>query len=239
LKHHLYRWIQLALCLFLWHSPLHPTENDINSIDNIFDDVGSFEEEMFIDSFLETVSFDNLAHRAIPVESILGLLEAAGAFAILEDDFYRRTNPFIIRPLVDLPMWELHGCQDPHHWIVGAQLFYSSVDRSIFTCNNTNIKSYLNLEQEFLFEKLNELTPQIKNLFPNASLVDNLLDTTNIKNLISLFENFTVQQRRTGVMMQAWRQWKSAEIRMLLPLYYLERNIFLRPEEESIWRAGS
>ena len=55
---------------------------DDRSMD-IFDDINSFEQEMLMDSFLETVSFDKLAHRSIDAKNIIGLLEAAGAFFIL------------------------------------------------------------------------------------------------------------------------------------------------------------
>jgi hypothetical protein len=200
---------------------------------DIFDSIENFEDHLMLDDFLDSVSFDTFAKRAIPVESILGLLQSIGAFQILEQDFYKRTNPFVQRSLLDLPIWEFHECEEPTHWIVGFHIFWNHMDRSVFCCKSTSINSYLDLELETLFTALDELTPQIKALFPNASIIDDILNTTNVKNLLTLFENFTVQQRRVGVMLHAWRQWNRAEIRMLLPFYYLERNIFATPEEQN------
>ncbi|TET36836.1 hypothetical protein E3J61_00175 [Candidatus Dependentiae bacterium] len=107
------------------------------------------------------------------------------------------------------------------------------MDRSVFFGKSTNIDTLINFDQTTIFDKLNELKPQIKQLVPNPALVDDLLDQTNINNLLSLFRNFTIQQRRTGAMMHAWRQWERFELRMFLPLYYLERNMFARPTEQA------
>lgn len=206
--------------------------NDMRTMD-IFDDVNSLEDDLLIDGFLDSISLHDAPIRQIPVKSILGLLEDIGAFSLLDQDFYKQTNPFVKRSLLDLPVWEFHGCQEPEQWIVGFHLFWNHMDRSVFCCKSTNINSYLDLELETLFTALDELTPQIKALFPNASLVDDILNTTNVKQLLGLFENFTVQQRRTGIMLHAWRQWSRIEIRMLLPFYYLERNIFAKPAEQA------
>lgn len=205
-------------------------------IEDIFDS-DTLEEDLFIDGFFDTLSLDAVANRTIAIKNILGLLQSAGAFSILETDFYKRTNPFVKRSLLDLPIFEVHMCNEPRTWIVGAQLFWNQMDRSVFINHSTTIKSYLDLKQEFLFEKLNELTPQIKNLFPNASIIDEVLNETDIKKLVSLFENFTVQQRRIGAMFHAWRQWDFGEMRMLWPFYYLERNVFAKPAEQAAIEA--
>lgn len=202
---------------------------------DLWNTMDNFEQSMNsgdIDEFLDTVSLDGNMSRKIEVKSILELLEEVGAFSILDQDFYKRTNPFAQRNVLDLSLWELHGCTLPTHWIVGAQLFWNHMDRSVFACKSTNIDTYINFDQTFLFDKLNELKPDIKPLFPNASLIDDLLDRTNINRLLALFRNFTVQQRKVGAILHAWRRWKRVEIRMLLPLYYIERNWFARPAEQ-------
>ena len=230
-----------------WIHPINdtPASSDGDPLDNssrgidIFDDIDSFEagmEDLDIDEFLDTVTLDT-ASRKIEVKSILELLEEMGAFSVLDQDFYKRTNPFVQRSLLDLPLWELHGCTEPKRWIVGAHAFWNHMDRSVFVCKSTNIDSLINFDQTTLFEKLNELKPVIKDAFPNASLIDDLLDQTNINKLLGLFRNFTVQQRRVGAMMHAWRQWERFEIRMFLPLYYLERNNFASPSEQAALEA--
>lgn len=203
-----------------------------------FDSMDSLEQNIFDDDIgdmgdiLEMLGHD-IAPRKVDVKSILELLSEIGAFSILDEDFYKRTNPFVQRSLLDLPIFELHSCTEPRRWIVGAHAFWNHTDRSVFVNKNSNIDSYINFDQTTLFDTLNELKPEVKSLVPDASLVDDLLDQANINRVLALFRNFTVQQRRIGAMMHAWRQWERLEIRMFLPLYYLERNLFARPAEQA------
>lgn len=227
-----YRIFIIVWCIFnpFW---LHCNDefigNDIRSFD-IFDDI---EENVFVDEFLDSIPPYEMPTRQIDIKSILGLLEDIDAFRLLDQDFYLRTNPFIQRSLLDIPLWELHGCAEPTRWIVGVHLFWNHMDRSVFTCKSTNINSFLDLQLETLFTALDELRPEIQKIFPQPFLIEGVLNTTQVRQLLTLFENFTVQQRRIGFMLHAWRQWQAAEIRMLLPFYYLERNLFTRPAEQS------
>ncbi len=216
-----------------------PQTNEPLRLLDTFDDIDSFEDSitMDMDDFFDTVSLDAHAHRSIEIASLLGLLEAIGAFTILDQDFYLRTNPFAQRSLLDMPLWEIHGCAEPNQWIVGAHAFWNHMDRSVYAGTSTNIDSYINFTQTTLFETLNNLPGEIKALLPDPSLIDDILNQTNIDRLLTLFRNFTVQQRRTGVMFHAWRQWNYCEIRMLLPFYYIERNMFARPEEQAALEA--
>lgn len=141
--------------------------NDIRTFD-IFDDL---EDNLFLDEFLDSIPPYQMPTRQIDIKSILGLLEDTGAFRILDQDFYLRTNPFTQRSLLDLPLWELHGCAQPMRWIVGAHLFWNHMHRSVFTCRSTSINSYLDLEQETLFTALDELRPDIQALFPHPFLI--------------------------------------------------------------------
>lgn len=189
------------------------------------------EEQLFLEE-LDNTSFNSTTRSVIPVKSILGLIQDAGGFALLDQDFYLRTNPFVERNILDMPLWEMHACQEPERWIVGGQLFWNKMDRSVFTCRSTNISSYLDLDQKTLFNALDNLSPELKNLFPVASLIDPLSDTANFDSILKLFRNFTVEERRLGLMLHLWRQWERAEIRALLPLYYVERNWFATPDEK-------
>ncbi len=212
---------------------------DGQSSRGIFDTVENLEDSMSLDTedFFAMVSLDDVANRAITLDGILELLNDMGAFSILDVDFYKRTNPFAKRNVLDLHVWELHGCREPERWIVGVNFFWNHMDRSVFTCKSTNIDSYINFDQTTLFEKLNELSPELKAAFPEVSLIDTLLDQTNVDNLLALFRTFTVQQRRVGAMLHAWRQWQRFELRMLLPIYYIERNIFTGPAEQTALEA--
>ncbi len=213
--------------------PLRCNNSLLNNDAHAFDIFEDIEESLFIDEFLDSIPPFEMKTRQIDANTIIALIAAVDGFKLLEQDLYLRTNPFIQKSILDVPVWELHGCAEPTHWIVGGQLFWNQITRSVFACNSTNIKSYLDLAQETLFTALDELRPDIQKLFPHPFLIEGILNTTHVQKLLTLFENFTVQQRRVGIMFQAWRQWQAAEIRMLLPLYYIERNLFVQPDEQS------
>ncbi len=224
--------VMICSSILILSAPLvanNPFEQE--NVWDIFDDP-SIEDDLAMAGFLDTVSFSPLS-RAIPIADILGLLESIGISSLLDTDFYLRTNPFAVRSLLDLPIFEIHQCNNPNDWVVGTHLFWNHTDRSVFTSDNTNISSYINLNQETLFQKLKELTPIIEAQFPDAGKVEDLLGLVDFNEVLDLFGCFTVQQRRVGLMCHAWRQWDRAEIRFLAPFYYLERNVFTNPENQA------
>ncbi len=224
----LYRPLWVGILLLLSAESLHADFNDIRLMDSIE------EEEWLLNTSLDE-SAATQTRSVTPIQSILGLIEDAGGFALLDQDFYRRTNPFVQRSLLDLPLWEIHGCQDPEQWIVGGHIFWNQMDRSVFVCKSSSISSYLDLKQKTLFNALDNLDPELKDLFPLASLIDPLSDTSDFDSILKLFRDFTVTQRRLGAMFHMWHQWDRAEIKALLPFYYIERNLFATaPETRAI-----
>ncbi len=226
-KHFLLCGLLMGFICSVLSMPCIQAYGDVRLDDGLMDE----EEEMLLGGKeLDPISFDK-TRAVVPIESILQLIEDVGGFALLEQDFYLLTNPFVQRSLLDLPLWELHSCQEPEKWIVGAHLFWNQMDRSVFTCKSTNISSFLDLTQQTLFNALDNIRQNIENEFPVASLIDPLSDTANFDKILRLFRGYTVQQRRLGAMFHVWRQWQRAELRMLLPLYYIERNYNATPEE--------
>ncbi len=197
----------------------------------LFDSFDDDQEEWMLLEGLDNTAMST-TRNVVPVKSILGLIEDAGGFALLDQDFYLRTNPFVERNILDLPLWEMHSCQEPEKWIIGGHLFWNKMDRSVFKNKSTNIDCYLDLQQKTLFNALDNLSPELKDLFPLASLIDPLSDTADFDSILKLFRNFTAEQRRLGIMMHLWRQWEFAEFRALLPIYYIERNFIATPEEQ-------
>ncbi|TET36837.1 hypothetical protein E3J61_00180 [Candidatus Dependentiae bacterium] len=82
---------------------------------DMFDDIDSFEQgmdDLDINDFLNTVALDTGGPRNIEPAEILELLEAANVFSVLDQDFYRRTNPFVQRSILDLPLWNYIAAQN-------------------------------------------------------------------------------------------------------------------------------
>ncbi len=206
----------------------------------LFDSMEEFEDDLILNNYLDKTPYNNTqAIKSIfPINDILDIIKEVNGLSILDQDFYRLTNPFNERSLLDLPIFEMHSCQEPEQWITGAQFFWNQTDRSVFTCKNTNISSYLDLEANTLFNAFDTISDGVKRLLEDLGISDNitnaiekLFDATYYQNTLKLFQNFTVTQRRIGVMFHAWRQWQKAEIRLLWPFYYLERNLQADPPD--------
>lgn len=210
---------------------------DMPSLDNdgelwdIFDDP-SIEEDLFINGFLDSISMDMMAQRKITPDQLLPQLANLGVFELLDISFYLRTNPLVKRSLIDLPIFEIHMCGPEQPWTVGFHLFWNHTPRCVFSCGkNTNISSYINFDQETFFGKIEELLndPLLGEFTKDFS---ELLEMVDFNETLALFEDFSVEQRRTGIMMHIWRQWDRGELRALLPFYYQERNIITSPEKQ-------
>ncbi len=231
MKKNIFVRLLFLLCagFIMFSSPLR--SKDGRFVDTIED---NFEEDMLLGSYLDETPFDNSSTRAtIPAFDIITLIKDAGGFTVLDEELYLRTNPFVKRSILDLPLWEMHSYQEPEQWICGGQLFWNYMNRSVFTCKSSNINSYLDLDKITLFSKLDTISAKIKESIPDAGQISDLLDSTMFGKTLKLFSNFTVEQRRIGIMLHAWRQWKRAEVRMLWPFYYIERNHFATPSEKA------
>jgi len=97
----------LCISIFL-NIPLICAHSDTRLVDSFDDD----QEEWMLLEGLDNTAMSN-TRNVVPVKSILGLIEDAGGFALLDQDFYLRTNPFVERNILDLPLWEMHSCQEP------------------------------------------------------------------------------------------------------------------------------
>ncbi len=156
---------------------------------------------------------------------VVGILIDLNALCILQQDLYLHTNELNQRSLLDYGIFlpQKFYCSP---WEVGAHLFYNQTTRDNYTRTSTKLCSYLAIFQETL---LQELQRQIEDLD---------LDTpVDLRAVVPLFRNMTVQERRTGFMIHGMRRWGPYRFRFLFPLYYNESNFFLTPEELDLIQA--
>jgi hypothetical protein len=214
----------LFLTLLLAPSSITPAASQVPDFNNI-DNFDQFEADEAIVSALE-----NEQVRACPppqeiAQNLIDIIVQFNGLAFLQEDLYLRTNPLNERSLLDYPFifvpQKLYYNSD---WILGANLFYNQTTRSWFTRNCDNFSAYLAVSSPTLIEKLSLLVSQIQPIIPGFNL-----DPTIV---LPLFENGTVQERRLGLMFHAMRQFKSANLRFMMPFYYLERNYFFTQEEK-------
>lgn len=163
-------------------------------------------------------------------QGIIDILKEVGAFRILQQDLFLHTNPLNQRSLLDYPTFEPNQCCYQDDWTIGSQIFYNQMTRANLRKHSTNLASYIALNQESLIDALETSADALKDLFPQP---------VSVRNILSLFNCLTVQQRRAGFMFHGMRvaACKDPSVMILLPFYYLERNFFLTDKQRAAVEA--
>ena len=148
-----------------------------------------------------------------------GILEAQG---LLQNDFYNFTHPINQRSIQDLPQFYFFLCPPPacayKSWQFLVEAFYNETHKANLTKNSTAIKSYLNFGLAREFEQF-------------------ALDI-DIPQVLSLFANIKVQERRAGIMLGGLRTYENWYVYFRTPIEYLFRNFFLTDAERKAIEAA-
>lgn len=155
---------------------------------------------------------------------ISNILVDLGIIPILEQNLYIRTNELTQRSLLDYPIFL------PRRWInytgtYGFDIFWNKTNRMYFSQNSSNISSYLNIGPSDLIDALSLSHAKIANIFP-------LISSYSPDKIAPLFRNFTVEQRRIGLMFHAEKRVKKVFFYLFVPIYYIERNMFASEIEQ-------
>ncbi len=152
--------------------------------------------------------------------TIAELLIDVGAVTILKQEIFCHTNPLNTRQLLDLPIFWQPRKLTPYCWTLGTHAFYNQTERGYFTANSSSICSYLAINSPELLASLEPTAQKFLSDFSMSPI-----------EVLPLFKNMTVQERRTGLMIHGDYQCKTAFFSFLMPIYYLENNFFLTENE--------
>ena len=184
-----------------------------------FPDFDLFNEDLIPD--ISISDMNNLCR--IDKDGIVSLLRDLGAIGILEEPLYLRTNKINVRSLLDYPFNLFKEGNRRHN--IGFELFYNFMHRCFFSNNSSNISAYLALQDPNFIAQLEALFDAIKENDLSA------VDPSFIIPILSMFADFTVQQRRLGFMFHGEREYRAWRTQFYFPLYYLERNHFVDDEQ--------
>lgn len=183
------------------------------------------------DTFLDDEINDEIFRVSPPSASnpcdpkvVSTLLVEFGIVPILEQNFYLRTNELTQRSLLDYPIFL------PRRWVnytgtYGFDIFWNKTNRMYFSQSSSNISSYLNIGPSDFLEALSNSHAKIATLFP-------LIAAYTPGKIAPLFRNFTVEQRRIGLMFHAEKRVKKVFFYLFVPIYYIERNMFASEIEQ-------
>ena len=200
--------ISLLSTSILFFNPSHASEFDL------------FNEDLF-----PNISINEMNNFCrIDKNGVVSLLRDLGAIAILEEFFYKHTNKINIRSLLDYPFNLFKEGNRHNHF--GFELFYNFMHRCYFTSNSSRIGSYLALEDPDFLAQIEAIFDEIKENDLSA------VDPSFILPILSMFADFTVQQRRLGFMFHGNREYRRWHFEFYFPLYYLECNHFVEDEQK-------
>jgi hypothetical protein len=191
----------------------HDDEEEISFFDFEGSNVPDLEIGMMKDScdlsIFDVVDYATSEGDGVMIQNLLAL------------QFYKFTNPPVIRSLVSNPVLNF-GRVNPNDGCnrFSAKLFYKEMRKSYLRPCSPYLNSYLAV---FTDPELIAEIDRIGKAF-NESL--------DIPAVFPLFENIKLEERRTGVMLGFERRVGKFEWRMLIPLYYFEHNFYLTKKEQ-------
>ena len=206
------RYISLLFFMLVYTFASFPDDgNDFNLFD-------SFET----DAFLSTTNF-TLKASADPID-VLSILEALGVIDLLKERLYLRTYPLNFRNILDSPLfiWNWNQCDYCND--AGIYFFYNETSDFQFFGDSTKINSYLSVSQQCFIDKLQAVLEAIKETVAPDFDAELPID------ILSLVENFTVQERRTGMLFNYFNKEGLVHVNLMLPLFYVERNHFVNEQ---------
>lgn len=188
-------------------------------------DTVSFDEEddyQFME-YLDTAGADHIS-RAISPATIMAILNQLQVPTILQEPLFLHTNVLNRRSLLDQPIFEPDRAEFPGKFVVGASAFANKINRSNFTRGSDKLKSYVALAEASLIAKLQNTINLANDFSPGLNI--------DVATIFALFENMTVEERQVGFMFHLMKSWRHVTFRIMMPIYYLERNFSLTKKEQ-------
>ena len=185
----------------------------------------AFVDTLFMDEFIPNEPIISSATRAdLSPEEIILLIKLVNGLELLQEQFFLRTNILVMRDPLDLPLFgQFKRPLKKRSLRFTVQPFATKANKLNFTSTETDLASYLALQEDTILEKLRNSFAPIHDLSP-----DLYLDTDLI---FGLFKNAAVEQRRVGGTFTLEKRTRHWYFKGELPFYYLERNLFLTDKE--------
>lgn len=180
-------------------------------------------EDSLDDLFFDEPMFSAPITRAqVPPFEVVSLLDQFGLVSLLQEELFNKTYPLNRRDLLDYPLfivpWRFDNCT-----YAGYQLFYNQMSNAYFSSDCNKISAYLGIGNQGFVEKLQEILEKVKSVAPD-------FDPEQAVDILALFQNFTVQERRLGIMFNIERRVDEWKLKFFFPFYLCERNHFVNDQ---------
>src|SRR3990167_7779156 len=177
------------------------------------------------DSLTEAISNSVMPAKAISPDAALAALIAANAPVILGCNLYLRTNPLNTRLITTLPTFLIfHSNFKDYCKFYRLYLFYNQTAMMLFTKKCPYIKSYLAIDNQNLLDVI---------------MSSDLGIPSNLPDILSLFKNIKIEERKLGLMFQYLKNWNKTSFEIDIPFLYQERNFILTESEIADIKASN
>ena len=207
-----YFYYLLFICCALFSTPL------VTAFD-AFDDLVSFADSDAGAELINNTTFNVV--RAPSKQAIIAILDELDFFPLLQENIFLRTNILRSRSLLDYPDF-IPWRHDRDKRAIYIDLFYNQTSRMFFNKDSGNICTYLAVTSPSFIATIDKILDNARKAgFIQAADQDKYLQ------LINLFQTFTVQERRFGLMIGGKTTINRWQLHIMAPWYYLERNHFV------------
>lgn len=190
-----------------------------------------FDDPSF-DQFLDSEEVASYTSSSPNPQEIIDLLRGAGVINLLQEDFFLRTNLLNTRTIIDSPLFLTPVWCLPCNRLFGLYLFFNQATDKNFTVSHNTINSYLSIGAGSFTNRLEQVLENIEELL---DLLNIEIGASSIIDILSMFENFNIQERQLGFMFAGETYFENCtRFQLLVPLFWIERNYFVDCEVQKL-----
>lgn len=204
------KYLKPFFCVLFFFSSvvITPVAYDLDEEDSTF----SFSDDGLVDNFAAADSCNKF-------DIIDRLIEFNVINILREGSLYLKTNYLNKRSILDDPLmmneWSHARCN-----YFSGDLFFNEFYKQNFTTKQDTINAYLAVGNDSLIAALQDA-------FESIEIISPLINPERLISVISLLENFIVQERQLGYMLSGQYCTDCWRLRVKVPLLWHEKNYFL------------
>ena len=218
MKKNIIRFFYCLILLLTFNFHLNSKKNPYKKALNNVDSRLQVSDEELANIIQRTAGRGSSGYRLMDSSSILTNLNALDFINIIKTPFYIKTNPINKDSLENNVSIINKKVLSKNGFDLNLSFFWNQTNAAFFTSDSNTINSYLKITDDGIIEK-------IKSIAEIAS------GSINIPSIASTLGQFKVQERRIGTMFKSSIIYPNWILEISLPMYYLERNFYLTPEE--------
>lgn len=159
--------------------------------------------------------------RQSPEEILELLVNRFNLPTLLIPDFFKRTNPIVVRNILDNPVVGRTRIHDENACLQ-LELFYHHIEQDFFTHRRSFLDAIISFDNQDLLDFVT---------LASRTLSD--VNLTGLPELLNALKSVKIQERQTGFMLSAAGNYENWRFIGRTPLYWVEHNFYLTRLEQA------